>query len=138
MRSRESGRQITCRFGSVFPQTADSISGSFPDRIVSLCSVITQLPNKKECAITAWQKTKNHTIGRFERVGKNLTVYEYGKDMIIVDCGIGFPDDEMYGVDVRFPDISYLGKKRKPHPRRFTHNTDMKTTSAQCLNSCSR
>ena len=45
-------------------------------------------------------------------IGKNLTVYEYGKDIIIVDVGMGFPDDDMYGIDVVIPDISYLIKNK--------------------------
>lgn len=44
-------------------------------------------------------------------IGKNLTVFEYGKDIILVDCGLGFPDDDMYGVDLVVADISYLIKK---------------------------
>ncbi len=54
------------------------------------------------------EKLKIIPLGGLGEVGKNLTVYEYGKDIIIVDCGMGFPDDEMYGVDVVIPDISYL------------------------------
>ena len=47
-------------------------------------------------------------LGGLGEIGKNLTVYEFGKDIIVVDCGMGFPDDEMYGVDVVIPDITYL------------------------------
>jgi len=49
------------------------------------------------------------TIGGTEKVNKNLTVYEYKDDIIIVDCGIGFPDIfDMPGVDVLIPDFTYL------------------------------
>lgn len=49
------------------------------------------------------------TLGGTEKVTKNLTVYEYGEDIIIVDCGIGFPDIfDMPGVDVLIPDFTYL------------------------------
>lgn len=41
-------------------------------------------------------------------VTENLYVYEYGNDMIVVDCGVGFPDSEMYGVDLVIPDFSYI------------------------------
>src|SRR3989344_9205501 len=44
-------------------------------------------------------------------VTKNMYVYEYGNDIIIVDCGVGFPDDAMPGVDLVIPDISYLRDK---------------------------
>lgn len=43
-----------------------------------------------------------------EGVTKNMTIYEYGNDIIVVDCGIGFPDADMYGVDVVIPDFTYL------------------------------
>ncbi len=53
------------------------------------------------------------TLGGTEKVTKNLTVYEYGEDIIIVDCGIGFPDIfDMPGVDVLIPDFTYLVENR--------------------------
>ena len=45
-------------------------------------------------------------------VTENLYIYEYGNDMIIVDCGIGFPEAEMYGVDLVIPDFSYIIKNK--------------------------
>src|SRR3990167_7930427 len=48
------------------------------------------------------------TLSGTESVTKNMTIYEYGDDLIAVDCGIGFPDSEMYGVDVVIPDMTYL------------------------------
>jgi len=53
-------------------------------------------------------KLKIIPLGGLNEIGKNLTVYEYGGDMIVVDCGLGFPDEEMYGVDIVIPDFSYL------------------------------
>ncbi|NLB81665.1 MAG: ribonuclease J, partial [Clostridiaceae bacterium] len=47
-----------------------------------------------------------------DEIGKNLTVFEYGNDIIIVDCGLAFPDDEMLGVDLVIPDIAYLVKNK--------------------------
>jgi len=54
------------------------------------------------------EKLKIISLGGLNEIGKNLTVYEYGNDIIIVDVGMGFPDDEMYGIDVVIPDFSYL------------------------------
>ena len=58
------------------------------------------------------QKLKIIPLGGLNEIGKNITVYEYGKDMIAVDCGMGFPDDEMYGVDVVVPDVSWLEENK--------------------------
>ena len=56
------------------------------------------------------EKLKIISLGGLNEVGKNLTVYEYGADILVVDCGLGFPDDEMYGVDIVVPDATYLIK----------------------------
>jgi len=56
------------------------------------------------------EKLKIIPLGGLDEIGKNLTVYEYGNDIIVVDVGMGFPDDDMYGIDVVIPDISYLIK----------------------------
>lgn len=58
------------------------------------------------------EKLKIISLGGLNEIGKNLTVYEYGKDIIVVDVGMGFPDDDMYGIDVVIPDISYLIKNQ--------------------------
>ncbi len=59
------------------------------------------------------EKLKIIPLGGLDEIGKNITVLEYGKDMIIVDCGVGFPDEEMYGVDLVIPDFSYLVQNEK-------------------------
>jgi len=46
-------------------------------------------------------------------VTQNLYVYEYGGDMIVVDCGVGFPEQEMYGVDLVIPDFNYIKENRE-------------------------
>ena len=57
-------------------------------------------------------KLKIISLGGLNEIGKNLTVYEYGGDIVVVDVGMGFPDDDMYGVDVVIPDVSYLIKNQ--------------------------
>jgi len=57
-------------------------------------------------------KLKIIALGGLNEIGKNLTVYEYGDDIIIVDVGLGFPDDDMYGIDIVIPDFSYLVKNQ--------------------------
>ena len=58
------------------------------------------------------EKLKIISLGGLNEIGKNLTVYEYGGDIIVVDVGMGFPDDDMYGIDVVIPDFTYLIKNK--------------------------
>ena len=59
------------------------------------------------------EKLKIIPLGGLDEIGKNITVFEYGKDMIAVDCGVGFPDEDMYGVDLVIPDFTYLVQNAK-------------------------
>ncbi len=59
------------------------------------------------------EKLKIIPLGGLDEIGKNITVFEYGKDMIVVDCGVGFPDEDMYGVDLVIPDFTYLVQNAK-------------------------
>lgn len=53
-------------------------------------------------------KLKIIPLGGLNEIGKNMTVYEYGNDLLVVDCGLGFPDEDMYGIDMVIPDVSWL------------------------------
>ena len=59
------------------------------------------------------EKLKIIPLGGLNEIGKNMTVLEYGKDIIVVDCGLGFPEEEMYGVDLMIPDVTYLKQNEK-------------------------
>src|SRR5687767_6565600 len=50
-------------------------------------------------------------LGGVGEVTKNMYIYEYGNDIMIVDCGMGFPDEGMLGVDLVLPDITYIKER---------------------------
>ena len=58
------------------------------------------------------EKLKIIPLGGLNEIGKNMTAYEYGGEIIVVDCGMAFPGDDMYGIDCIIPDVSYLIKNR--------------------------
>ena len=66
----------------------------------------------KEDFIFKKENLKIIPLGGIEEIGKNMTVFEYGNDMIIVDCGVAFPEDDMLGIDLVIPDFSYLEKNK--------------------------
>ena len=57
-------------------------------------------------------KVKIIPLGGINEIGKNITVIEYKNDMIVIDCGLRFPDEDMFGIDIVIPDISYLLKNK--------------------------
>ena len=51
-------------------------------------------------------------LGGLEQIGMNITVFEYADSIIVVDCGLAFPNDDMLGIDLVIPDITYLEENR--------------------------
>ena len=76
-------------------------------------------------------------LGGLDQIGMNITAYEYEEDIIIVDCGLAFPSDDMLGIDLVIPDVRYLEDKIDKI-RGFSLPTGMKTISALCLMCCGK
>ncbi|MBP1920040.1 ribonuclease J [Youngiibacter multivorans] len=57
-------------------------------------------------------KIKIIPLGGIDEIGKNMTVIEYKDEIVVIDCGLKFPDDEMFGIDVVIPDVTYLLKNK--------------------------
>lgn len=70
----------------------------------------TEKKEKKTTSLFTKSKLKIIPLGGLNEIGKNITAFEYENEIIVVDCGLAFPEDEMLGVDIVIPDISYLEK----------------------------
>lgn len=68
--------------------------------------------NNKKIKNSGNSKLKIIPLGGMNEIGKNITVFEYENDIVVIDCGVAFPDDEMLGVDLVIPDMSYLEKNK--------------------------
>ncbi len=63
---------------------------------------------KKKTETSATSRLKIIPLGGLEQIGMNITAFEYEDSIIVVDCGLAFPDDDMLGIDLCIPDITYL------------------------------
>ena len=68
---------------------------------------------KKNSDIFKKSKLKIIPLGGLHEVGKNITVFEYEDEIVIVDCGLSFPEDDMLGIDLVIPDITYLERNKE-------------------------
>ncbi len=70
----------------------------------------TRTRKRKEKSIFKKPSLKIIPLGGIHEIGKNITVFEYDNEIIVVDCGLSFPEDDMLGIDLVIPDITYLEK----------------------------
>ena len=68
------------------------------------------ISKKSKRKVLSDKKVKVFSLGGLGEIGKNITVFECDNDIIIVDCGLGFPDEDMFGIDLVIPDFTYLEK----------------------------
>jgi ribonuclease J len=74
---------------------------------------VKKINNNNDMSNTSRPKLKIIPLGGLNEIGKNMTVFEYGNDIVVLDCGLAFPTDEMLGVDLVIPDITYLEKNKE-------------------------
>ncbi len=67
-----------------------------------------KMPKSSKSKASSQKPVKITFIGGLNEIGKNITMYEYGDDAVLVDCGMAFPDDQMLGIDIVIPDFSYV------------------------------
>lgn len=78
-------------------------------------------------------KVRVMMLGGLNEIGKNIAVIEYENDIIVIDCGLAFPDEDMLGVDLVIPDFTYLEKNASKIRRAYSLRTDTRTISAVFL-----
>ena len=98
-------------------KTAPSRPTPTQKRTQESAPVIAEAPKKKATSKATKSnpaaKLRVIPLGGLSEIGKNITVIEYDEDIIVVDCGMGFPDDDMPGIDLVIPDITYLENNKE-------------------------
>lgn len=102
-----SGHVICCLTGAAVDAERNVL------KIYKCVNTLSVNSNRRVIVAKGRKKLKIIPLGGLGEIGKNITVFEYGEDIIVVDCGMAFPDDEMLGIDLVLPDTTYLAKNKE-------------------------
>lgn len=117
---KENGTETELLFGETIYEPEETSKRQVPSRKKMARNQEKKLPSFKKAVMkkgaTEEKKPKNSLgnglkiipLGGLEQIGMNITAFEYGDTIIVVDCGLSFPEDDMLGIDLVIPDISYL------------------------------
>ncbi len=104
--AKSSGRSAQKKSASKAPKKSDAKTVSQDKKTTSKKSV----GAKRQKPTAGKPPIRVIPLGGLNEIGKNMTCYECGNDMIIIDCGLAFPDSDMLGVDIVIPDFTYIEK----------------------------
>lgn len=102
----------TRKFRNNTKHSSDNLDTFIAEKKVEKKSAEKKATSKRNVSKTA-SKLKVIPLGGLHEIGKNITAFEYEDEILIVDCGVAFPEDDMLGIDLVIPDFSYLTQNKE-------------------------
>ena len=101
-------RTRTTRTTKAAKEEKESVAAKADKAVAEKVRRMTEKSNQKAKGSLIGQGLKIIPLGGLEQIGMNITAFEYEDSIIVVDCGLSFPEDDMYGIDLVIPDVTYL------------------------------